>query len=79
MEIEEESVRRRCEERKSKNSSQIHLRKENTVNRPRRIVNFEDTSQTHLKMSYMANRPQRTLHEDEMETSELHRNVWTTP
>ena len=27
----------------------------------------------------MANRPQRALHEDEMETSELHRKAWTMP
>ena len=31
------------------------------------------------KMNYMANRPQRVLHEDEMETSELHSSVQTTP
>ena len=31
------------------------------------------------KVNHMANRPQKALHEDEMETSELHRSVWTTP
>ena len=39
-------------------------------------------SMIHLKLiseEYLANRPQKALHEDEMETSELHRNVWTTP
>ena len=64
---------------KSENSSQIHLQmKMLQANRKGLWM-----STTHLKLisktSYMANRPQRTLHEDEMETSELHRKVWTTP
>ena len=36
-------------------------------------------SSSSQKVNHMANRPQKALHDDEMETSELHRSVWTTP
>ena len=49
MEIEEENARSRREERKSKNSSQIHLQMKNATSQSQRIVDVDDTSQTHLK------------------------------
>ena len=75
MTLGEESARIQRDEKKSEYLSQIHLRNKNAASRPQRVVKFNDTSQTHLRRFYMANRLQRTLHADEMETSELHRNV----
>ena len=38
-----------------------------------------NTSHNHPETDYMANRPQKALHDDEVETSELHRSTRTTP
>ena len=64
---------------KSETSSQIHHQMKTQQANHKGLW----MSTTHLKLisktSYMANRPQKTLHEGEVETSDLHRNVWTTP
>ena len=79
--IGEESARNKREEKRIEgNSSQIHLQTENC----NELVTTDYECQQHIlspsqKVNYMANRPQKTLHENEMETSELHRSVWTTP
>ena len=71
----QKSVRRKFE-----SSSQIHLRKENTVNQPKSVANFKDTSKTHLKkwVTWLIDRKGHYMNM-RWPTSELHRSVWATP